>query len=315
MRNLLSSRVALLLVLVATVAVAKGREPHVRNVYFRDTPENGAAEVYVTEQVVTVLRFQQPCDAAGTKMLGWEGRFEPVVCAGKWVLVVPLQALESEDRFMLVVRLADGTEVPFTVSGVGGKEGRRPDQQVNVFLAPESRDALQAQLKETLEREQNLLEEVQRRWREDTADHALAKLLASGAVKQTPFTLMRKRLFKGQGEETMVRIFSGKTKAAVLFSVTNHHSSKPWNLSEARLVTIRPGEDPEPSYVFGSPRRFALRQDRDEIAPGESGNVAVVVDRSAFQSENGPVELVLELYREDGWRQAYVVLDHRLARD
>ncbi len=113
----------------------------------------------------------------------------------------------------------------------------------------------------------------------------------------------------------MVRIFSGKTKAAVLFSVTNHHSSKPWNLSEARLVTIRPGEDPEPSYVFGSPRRFALRQDRDEIAPGESGNVAVVVDRSAFQSENGPVELVLELYREDGWRQAYVVLDHRLARD
>jgi uncharacterized protein (TIGR02268 family) len=314
MRNLFVFRPALLLVLVASMAMAKEREPRVRNVYLQENPEERAEEVYVTAQVVTVLRFQQPCDPARTKMLGWEGRFEPVECAGKSVLVVPLQTPALEDRFMLVVGLADGTDVPFTVSGTD-REMRWPDQQVNVFLDPETQDALQAQLKDTRAREQRLLEEVHRRWREDTADHALAKLLAAGDVKQTPFKLLKKRVFKGQGVETMVRIYSGRTKAAVLFTVTNRDPSKPWNLLEARLVAIRPGEDPEPSYVFGDPRRFALRQDRDDIAPGESGNVAVVVDRSAFQAENGPVELVLELYRQDGWRQAFVVLDQRLARE
>jgi uncharacterized protein (TIGR02268 family) len=315
MRNLVPFRSALLLVLIASAATAKDREPRVRNVYFQGDPEQNVEQVVVTGQVVTVLRFQQPCDPARTKMLGWEGRFEPVECAGKSVLVVPLQTPELEDRFMLVVGLADGTDVPFTISGTNREKGRRPDQQVNVFIDPETQDALQAQLKETRAREQSLLEEVHRRWREDTADHALAKLLAAGDVKQTPFKLLKKRVFKDQGVETMVRIYSGRTKAAVLFTVTNRDPSKPWNLLEARLVTIRPGEDPGPSYVFGDPRRFALRQDRDDIAPGESGNVAVVVDRSAFQTENGPVELVLELYRQDGWRQAYVVLDDRLARE
>jgi hypothetical protein len=79
-------------------------------------------------------------------------------------------------------------------------------------------------------------------------------------------------------------------------------------------VAIRPGEDLEP-YVFGDKRPFALRANRDEIAPGESGNVAVVVDRSAFKTGTGYAKLILEIYREDGWRQAYVLLDESLARD
>ena len=58
-----------------------------------------------------------------------------------------------------------------------------------------------------------------------------------------------------------------------------------------------------------------MRADRDEIAPGESGNVAVVVDQSAFKTVNGTAELILEIYRKDGWRQAYVVLDERLTRE
>lgn len=248
-------------------------------------------------------------------MLGWEGRFEPVECAGKMVLIEPLQALGPEDRFLLVVRLADGTEVPFTVMGATKKEGEWPDQQVNVFIEPDTREALQKQLEETRQREEALWESVERYAREDTADHALAKLVASGAIKQTPFRLRRKRLITDEkGVETMVQIYSGKAKAAVLFTVTNHDPSKPWNLLQARLVTIRPGEEPEP-YVFGDKKPFALRADRNEIASGESGNVAVVVDRSAFKTENGNAELLLEIYRKDGWRQAYVVLDERLTRE
>ncbi len=49
-------------------------------------------------------------------------------CAGKSVLVVPLQNLEPEDRFLLLVTLADGKELPFTVTAIGEKGWERPDQ-------------------------------------------------------------------------------------------------------------------------------------------------------------------------------------------
>jgi hypothetical protein len=55
--------------------------------------------------------------------------------------------------------------------------------------------------------------------------------------------------------------------------------------------------------------------DRDEIPPGASGRVAVVVDKSAFISKNRPADLVLELFRHDGLLNALLVLDHRLARE
>jgi uncharacterized protein (TIGR02268 family) len=294
--------------------MARGREPNVWSIYVRGHPKDWVRRLNVTPEAVTVLRFQQPCDKEGTKILGWEGRFEPVECAGKKVLIEPLQALHPEDRFLMVVKLADGTEVPFTLMRATRKEGEWPDQQVNVFVEPDTRESLQKDLEETRKREEELVDSVERFYREDTPDHALAKLLASGAIKQTPCRLLKKRVIKSEGEETTVRIFKGKTKAAILFTVTNHDPSKPWSLLQARLVTIRPGETPEP-YVFGDKRPFALRADRDEIAPGESGNVAVVVDRSAFRTENGNAELILEIYRKDGWRQAYVVLDERLTRE
>ena len=62
-------------------------------------------------------------------MLGWEGRFEPVECVGKKVLLEPLHDLEPEDRFVLLVTLADGTELPFTVTG----SATRRDMQVDLY--------------------------------------------------------------------------------------------------------------------------------------------------------------------------------------
>ncbi|HEX8826388.1 MAG TPA: DUF2381 family protein [Archangium sp.] len=317
MRNFLPPRSALLVVLLASAAMARGRDPNVWSAYVQGPPIESARRLHVAPDVVTVLRFQQPCDAAGTKMLGWEGRFEPVACAGKSVIIVPLQALEAEDRFLLVVRLADGTEVPFTMERATRKEGEWPDQQVNVFIEPETREALQAQLKETRQRERLLEEAAYRHYKEDTADHALAKLLTTGAINQTSFMERRKRIVKtDDGAEMVVRIFAGKEKAAVLLTVTNRHPSKPWSLAEARLRTTRPGEDQRAPFLFGEARPFALRTDREEIAPGESGNVAVVVDRSAFKADDGFVKtLALEIYRQDGFLDTYVLLDRRLVRE
>ncbi|MFL5354886.1 DUF2381 family protein [Archangium sp.] len=309
----LLQRSTLLLFLVASVAVARDREPRVRNVYIRDNPKDEAERVYVTGEVVTVLRFQQPCDPARTKMLGWEGRFVPVECAGKRVLVEPLQNLEPKDRFLLLVTLADGKELPFTVTAIGDKEWERPDQQVNVFLAPETQDALRAQLEDTRTR-QKLLEEANRRhWEENTEDHALAKLLKNGSVRLTPLKARQRWILKKVGMTVEATFLTGKAKAAVLFRVTNHNKFNPWSLSEARLLTTRPGETAP--VLFGEAKPFALQKDWEELAPGASGYLAVVVDKSAFKSREGACDLTVELYRQDGLLDAHVLLDRRLVRE
>jgi Protein of unknown function (DUF2381) len=216
----------------------------------------------------------------------------------------------------LLVTLADGTELPFTLTALGEKERARADQQVNVFLNPKSPDALQAELKATRQRQQQLLEALQHHLREDTSDYALAKLLVAGDLKQTSFVRREKWLLKGRSARIVALVYGGKAKAAVLFSVTNLDSSKPWSLSEARLRTMRRGEDQSPPFLFGEARSFALRAEREEIAPGETGTFAVVVDRSAFQSESGLVRtLALEVYRQDGLLETHVVLDRRLLRE
>jgi len=106
----------------------------VRNVYPRDTPRDETVRVYVAGQVATVLRFQQPCDPARTRMLAWEGRFEPVVCAGKTVLLVPLQSLEPEDRFMLLVTLTGGW-TPMSSWIVGSSTSKTEAHAVDPSLA------------------------------------------------------------------------------------------------------------------------------------------------------------------------------------
>lgn len=187
MWNLLR-RSPLLLLLVASVAGAKEREPNERNLYLSDHPSREAPDVYVVGGIVTVLRLEQPCDPARTRMLGWEGRFEPVECAGKKVLVEPLHDLKPKDRFMLLVTLADGTELPFTVtSRQESPSDRSGDQQVNVFRDHKAPKAVLASLNDALGRERQLREEVERYRKEDSADHALATLLVKGARKMTPF--------------------------------------------------------------------------------------------------------------------------------
>jgi len=108
--------------------------------------------------------------------------------------------------------------------------------------------------------------------------------------------------------------FSGKKKAAVVFHVKNLDPNTPWKVREVLLSPSRPGE--EPGVVFKKQAKpFALRTDREESAPGATGRVAIVVDKSAFASENGLTDLVLELFRHDGQLNAVLVLDHRLARE
>jgi uncharacterized protein (TIGR02268 family) len=297
----------LLLVLVASVAVAGGHLPVERTLILSEHPRDEAPRVYVGGRVATVLRFEQPCDSARTKMLGWESRFEPLGVTGKMVVLYPLRDLKPEDRLMLRVTLADGTEVPFTVTANPQTfADREVDQQVNVFRDREGYDAVLSSLNDALKRERALEEENARyRKEEHSVDHALAALLMKGAERMTPFNMAQKWVRKDGDVAMEVRVFSGKAKAAVVVQISNHGPDAPWGFSQARLSTTSSRES----------RPFALRMDRSVVGPGASGTFAFVADRSAFSSQKGLVDLHLEIFRHDGLQQAVVVLERRLLRE
>lgn len=289
---------------MASAAVAEDREPRVRNLYLSEDPRDVTPRIHVGDRIATVLRFEQDVDPERTKLLGWEGWFEPVLAGGRSVVVVPRQKIPPEDSFLLLVALADRTELPFIVTA---RERERVDQQVNVFPDRESSDAVRSRLSDAHLRERVLREENERYRKEETSvDHALAQLLANGDLKFTPFTPDRKWVLECEGAEVSVQVLTSKIvpKAAVLFTVTNESLSEPWKLREARLSTVATLEA----------RPFALRMERPEIAPGASGRIAVVADLSAFESQKGPEQLVLELFRSDGMQQVQVVLAHQISR-
>ncbi|WNG57747.1 DUF2381 family protein [Archangium gephyra] len=306
MRNFLPLQSTLLLVLVASMAAAKGREPVSRSLYLPDDPREAVHPVYVAGEMGTVLRFAQPVDPARTKMLGWEGRFEPLLAGGHLVVVTPLKDLDPEDRFLLVVTLQNGKELPFTVTA----QEARFDHQVNVFPVEESPEALRSRLAHHQTRERVLEEENERyRNQETSIDHAIAALLAKRAVKMTSMRPTLVHLFKNpHGVEFRVTVLASKKdkKVAVVFEVKNNSPTESWSLLEARVVT-EAGREKKP---------FALRATQEYLAPGGmSGTIAVVMDASVFDSNNGPERLVLELFRRgSGLREAWVLLDRQLLR-
>lgn len=305
MCNLLG-RAVLLLVFMASAAIAQEREQQSRSIALPDGPDQSARPIYVAGAVATVLRFDEPVDPARTKIVGWEGRFEPLIAVGKTVVLVPLHDLTPEDRLPLVVALTDGTQVPFTVTA----ETDRVDHQVNLYRDRDSELYLRAALDEARWRERFVLQENERFEKEENSpDHALAALLASESVKQTPFRRVRRWAFKEADADIDVTVYSGKSKAAVLFQITNH-AERLWGLLEARLTS---GADL--NKASAPQRQCAVRMLPHAIAPGHSGAVAVVADKSAFASERGLETLALQIIRQDGLVQARVMLDPALVRE
>lgn len=309
MRDFLPSRLVLLAVLVASVASAKDREPQIRNVLLPWRPDRLARLVYVAGEVATVLHFEKEVDSARTKMEGWEGRFEPLAVAGKVVVLVPLYDLTPEDRLPLVVTLADGTQIPFTVTA----DKETVDHQVNLFWDPETVKYLRADLENALSRERHYREENARyRQEENSPDHALAALLVTGSTEQTPFRRKRALVFKDSeylDSEAVATVYSGKGKVAVLVSIKNR-GTRAWNLDEARLTPAEGFWLPDAQKL-----KCAVRMTPRSIAPGATGAVAIVADRSAFVTASGLQTLALQLIRDDGFVPVFVKLDPALARE
>jgi hypothetical protein len=161
-------------------------------------------------------------------------------------------------------------------------------------------------LYDSLQRERELREENERfKKEENSADHAFATLLANGHLDKTPFRRKQTALLKNADMDIKVDVFSGPGKAAVVVYLTNTYNDEPWRFRDARLTS-----DLNASTV----RPFALRMERAELVRGQSGRIAVVADRSAFESKEGLVDLTLEIFREDGLQQVVVLVDHALIR-
>jgi hypothetical protein len=313
MRDFLLCRSVLLVALVSSVAVAMEPDEKlvIRTLKLSEHPRDSTHNIYVSGQVATVLRFDQDVDPspAKTKLLGWEGRFESLLVGSKKVVIEPLRDLGQDEVIPLLVTLVDGTEIPFLVRPPWRQEERGwpplVDHQVNVFKDPESYKAMVAFLNDALKRERALEAKIERYEQQDSVDHALAALLAKDATRQTPFREQDKWVLNDESASFVVRTFKGKGKAGVIFTISNQSGKRAWKMKMASLYTARGWKN----------RTFAVRTDREEIPAGKLGQVAVVVDKSAFVEGNGVEQLLLEIYRDDGYRQVVVLLDPSLCRE
>ncbi|MFP2927711.1 DUF2381 family protein [Pyxidicoccus sp. 3LG] len=313
MRPDLPIRSFLLLVLVASSgAQAKDKydEPLLRPIMLSEHPSDGTHSIYVKGQVVTTLRFEQPVEPTKTKMVGWEGRLEPLAVVGNKVLLEPIRDLNKDEGIPLVVTLADGTEIPFLVRPPWSKSdaGWPPilDQQVDVFKDRESYASMHAALKEALKKNDALTEDNERyRKEENSIDHAYATLLANGQAKKTPFRFVASARPKDPDMGMLVEVYSGPGKAAAVITLTNTGYGDTWEFADAYLTRDMT------SYTKQS---FALRVSRASIVPGQSGTIAVVADKSAFEHEGRLVDLALQIFRSDGNLQVMVRMDRTLIR-
>ena len=301
MRVFLLLRSALLVGLLASTAEARD-EGSVRSLLLSEHPREETHRVFVRGAVVTTLRFERPVDPARTKMLGGEGRLEPLAVVRNKVLLEPLHDLHPDEAIPLVVTLEGGAEVAFLLrpasrEGVGGT-----DQQVDVFEDRGSYAAIHAALMRALKSNETLIDENTRHQKEETSeDHALATLLVAGAIAQTPFTLAEHFSGKDADAEVSASVFQGKGKAAVVFKIKNL-ADDAWKVQRVRLATLNGDRE----------RAVAVRSSVREIPSGGSGLVALVVDDEAFVEEGSLTTLLLEVYRHDGARQAFVQLDPSL---
>jgi hypothetical protein len=135
-------------------------------------------------------------------------------------------------------------------------------------------------------------------------DHALAALLANNELSLTPFRVNEKNFLREEGVEIIVSLLlpkekGSKRKVAVIFTVTNHHPEKPWELMEARLAAL----NSQAAYPF------ALRVFPESIAPGQTGRVVIVTDLSSFDPTKDGDELAFEIFRDGGRQQGCLVLN------
>jgi hypothetical protein len=239
-------------------------EPQRTGLFFaKDQPDQPVQTVHVAGEVSTDLMFPSAVDLAQTKLVGGDGRFEPLMISGRSVVVVPRRDLASDESFSLVVTLMDGTLIPFSLRAPRLHEST--DGQVDVYLNQDDSPAVRHALQLVRSRVEELAAENERHTQEElSVDHALAALLAQGKSELTPFIEANSKSLRDNGVDIKVITFKRRNrktdpgKAAIVFSVMNKDPKRPWELDEIRLM----------SATTGDLKAFASRASSPSIGPG-----------------------------------------------
>jgi hypothetical protein len=310
MRGLTSGAGVVLLALSATAGAQvdcprrwKEWEPQRTGIFFdADQPDQPVQTIHVSAEVATTLVFPSEVDPLGTRLVGGDGRFEPLMIAGRVVVIIPLHSLAAGESFSLVVALKGGLHIPLALRRPGLRD--TSDGQVDIYLNKDRAPAVRRALELSQSRVEALTAENGRHVQEEASvDHALAALLAQDRVDLTPFKLAVAKLRQDPDVDVKIVTFLPKKgadpgKGAVVFRIANKDPRTSWELDEVRLI----------SSLTGDLKPFAMRASTQSIGPGQSGVVAVVVDMKMFGPPERSDHLVLELWRSGPARQASVEL-------
>jgi uncharacterized protein (TIGR02268 family) len=268
-------------------------QPQRTGLFFaKDQPDHPVQTVRVAGEVATTLMFPGEVDGGQTRLIGGDGRFEPLMIGGRSVVLVPLRDLAFDESFSLLVTLRDGTAIPFSLRAPRRDESS--DGQVDVYLDREDIPAVRQALQLVRSRVEELSAENDRHVQEAlSVDHALATLLVEGKMELTPFVVANRKMLQDDGVELKVITFRRRDrkidsgKAAIVISVTNQDPKRPWDLDEVRLM----------SATTGDMKAFASRASAPSIKPGDTGVVAVVMGMDVFGTGAESDHLILELWR------------------
>jgi len=274
---------------------ADPRQPHyVRPIVLRQSSMERVPDIYVAGGVPTILHLPAKVMARGTGIRGGARRFK-LVMGGDQLLVTPMRGLAKGERFPMVVALADGTVISLSLTSA--PEDQRTDGLVEISRAPENADELRIQLAAMTARAQGFeagLREALRQ--QDSEAFGLAGLLAGGQAKLTSFVQVRYRhLFESANQTVSIRMFAPgpggehlTNLVGAVFEITNN-SALPLDVSYGRALT-------ESADV-----PLAARAQPRIIPSGETGAVAMVLDRAAF-GPDGSEKLQLDVFAMDGGR-------------
>lgn len=311
MRSLTSTTTGALLLTLGATASAQADyprhwqswEPQRTGIFYDPVKSDEPVQaVHVAAEVATTLVLPADVDSLSTRLVGGDGRFEPLMIAGRTIVIIPLRALAEGESFSLIVGLKTGLRIPLTL--------RRPnhhdptDGQVDIYLNQDEAPAIRRALELARSRLTTLTAENERHvQQEGSVDHALAALLAQDRVDLTPFKMAGAKLLQDSDVDLKIVTFIPKKgtdpgKGAVVFRVTNKDSRASWELDEVRLI----------SSLTGDMKPIAVRSSSSSIGPGQTMAIAAVMDMKTFGSPDRSDRLVLELWRAGPARQVSIEL-------
>lgn len=249
-------------------------------------------EVHLYGGVTTIITTPWAIRARGTGLAGRGARPFEVLLGSRRVIITPKRALAPAEKFPFILRLVDDTVIPLVLAAPAA--GQRPDAEVALDFDDEAAE-LRVQLASMTDKAQGLESRLKQALQEqDSADFALAQLLAAG---QAPLTTLEE-----VHERQLVTDERGRIDLATYAASSKRHG--PRKVVAIVLTVTNTGKEPmavrlQDLYNRTTLERIpaAVRAQPAQIAPGARGRVSMVVDSASLGADGEPMSLDLQVQR------------------